>query len=188
MAVAKHQNRFLGPYEEPGKGWRVYLVKENGSRNSHMFASPEEARSFIDSKGKQAGFVRPKKRGDGLIKFEAYSRQKTCVIPCSHAECRNGKSRQKYIGSFDTCEEADAAIDSYARLRTEATGVPIRLRVTAIYANGAERELREFPVTEDGLTGFETDDSEYIAFVARVDRTSVPVDDVINTHMEGAPF
>jgi hypothetical protein len=65
---------------------------------------------------------------------------------------------------------------------------PSRLRVTAIYPDGIERELSPFPVSDDGLTGFEIDGEEYVAFIARVPREQPAQSDVVEFVDGNVPF
>lgn len=157
MAV-KRGARVLGPYEQD-KGWRVIVVDESGDRQTRMFENDIDATRFADAAraqlaqhGAVPGMVRPKMRDSGKV-WQAYGRA-------------NGK--QVYVGTYATQEEADLALIKHHVASTSPTGRPVRLRVTAIYGNSAERELTPFPVTEDGLTGFEIDGEEYVAFIAPI--------------------
>jgi hypothetical protein len=79
-----------------------------------------------------------------------------------------GGKGKVYLGAYATTEEAEAAEAAWRRNQQTPVGVVAKLRVTAVYGNGVERELHEFDTGCVGMIGFRSDDNDLMVFATEV--------------------
>lgn len=78
--------------------------------------------------------------------------------------------KKAYVGTFATADEARQAEASWRRNQKNPLGTVTKLRITAVYENGVERELREFDTGCVGMIGFEAEHDDLMVFATGVPR------------------